>query len=294
MEPQLEPEQDIEGSDAAVASTALQRMHSDSLLDVEDAHRTPGPSLNPFLNRTPHPGAVDWIKMIVLLPLALVRVLLCVVFILLGAPFAYLALCGYDPGDDPAIPATLSCWRKVLFFPIRVSVRAVLFCLGFMWVVEKGDRAPATEAPLLLPNHLGAIEPLYLMCRHGVSHVAKAELIDTPILGALGKGVMQVFVRRLATEAPKAGTHSAREVRNVIEQRARKMGADNFPQLCLYPEATCTNGLSVISFKLGAFCKNPSILHHSTITLKTNPSLPSIAQFHMFFASQSREHPCSP
>ena len=253
-----QPGADMTAQQPADAQTGshLQRMHSDSLVNIEPAHRTAGPSVNPFMNRTPHPGAVDWIKMILLLPLAIVRAALCAVFVLLGAPFAYLALCGYDPGDDPALPTPLSCWRQALYFPIRVTIRAVLFCLGFMWITEKGERAPATEAPLLLPNHLGAFEPLYLASRYGVSHVAKAELIDTPIVGALAKGVLQVFVRRQADERPKPGTHSAREVRDVIEKRGRHMGAGNFPQLCLYPEATCTNGLSVISFKLGAFCKD--------------------------------------
>ena len=31
-------------------------------------------AFNPFLNRTPNPTVVDWLKMILLLPLALVRV----------------------------------------------------------------------------------------------------------------------------------------------------------------------------------------------------------------------------
>lgn len=237
------------------SSAELQRMQSESLVKVERAHTAPGAGDNPFTNQTPRPGCAEWAKMILLLPLAIVRVMLILVFLLLATPFACMALCGYDPGPDPALPNTLSCWRKALFFPIRLATRGVLLCLGFWWISEKGERVPATEAPLLLPNHLGVVEPLYLMCRYGVSHVAKAETIDTPLVGTLARGMLQVFVRRSADDAPRIGTHSAQEVRDVIEKRARNMGANNFPQLCLYPEATCTNGRSVIAFKLGAFCK---------------------------------------
>ena len=243
---------DVEGG----AGAALRRMHSDSLVKVDAVSQES--TFNPFVNQTPHPGAVEWIKMILLLPLAIVRVVLIVVLLLLCAPFAYLALCGYDPGEDARLPKTLSCWRKMLYFPIRIATRGVLLCLGFWWISEKGTRAPPTEAPLLLPNHLGAIEPLYLMCRYGVSHVAKADIINYPLVGPLAKGVQQVFVRRGADERPIPGTHSAKDVRDVIEARAKNMGKNNFPQLCLYPEATTTNGQSVIDFKLGAFCKTKS------------------------------------
>jgi len=210
---------------------------------------------HPFLNGTPKPGAVEWTKMVLLLPLAVARVALMLVMILLTAPFAYLALCGYDPGPDPLLPNPLSCWRKALFMPIRIATRGVLFCFGFMWISVKGTKAPATEAPLLVPNHLGAVEPLFLMCRYGVSHVAKADTINTPIMGALAKGALQIFVRRGADDAPTPGdgTVSAKDAAAAIAARAQNKGANGYPTLALYPEATTTNGKCLLNFKTGAF-----------------------------------------
>eukprot|EP01050_Picozoa_sp_SAG11_P001006 SAG11_NODE_40_length_21525_cov_16.276066_6_plen_480_part_00 len=181
--------------------------------------------------------------------------MLSIVIVLLTAPFAYLALCGYDPGPDPLLPVPLSCWRKALFLPIRLATRVTLFCLGFMWISVKGNKVPATEAPLLVPNHLGAIEPLYLMCRYGVSHVAKADTINTPIMGMLAKGMLQIFVRRSADDTPTQsdGTVSAKDAAAAIASRAQNMGAGGYPTLCLYPEATTTNGRCLINFKTGAF-----------------------------------------
>ena len=167
-------------------TSQLHRMRSASLLKVVEGAPRPqkgGAAFNPFVNGRQEPGVVDWIKMVVLLPLALVRLLLAALCILLGAPFAYLSLAGYDPGPDEALPAPLSCWRAALFFPMRVATRGVLFAMGFMYIRVKGHKVPATEAPLLLPNHVGQIEPLFLMSRFGVSHVAKAETKDLPLVG---------------------------------------------------------------------------------------------------------------
>ena len=90
-----------------------------------------------------------------MLPLALARVVLILVVVLvLIAPFGYLSICGYDPGPDKLVPAPLSCLRRALFLPVRLGSRAVLFCMGFHWVCIRGTKAPSTEAPILVPNHL--------------------------------------------------------------------------------------------------------------------------------------------
>ena len=172
------------------------------------------------------------------------------------------------PRPSRATSHGLSCWRRALYLPMRLAVRGVLFCLGFMWVSVKGDKAPSSEAPLLLPNHLGFVEPLYLMCRYGASHVAKAETKSIPVIGALSTAVQQVFVRRSSAAATAIpGTHTAREVRDVIGARGANMGANAYPTLCLYPEATTTNGQSLIHFKLGAFHPGvpvqPCVIRHS-------------------------------
>jgi lysophosphatidylcholine acyltransferase/lyso-PAF acetyltransferase len=105
------------------------------------------------------------------------------------------------------------------------------------------------------------------MCRYGVSHVAKAETKSYPLIGALSTAVQQVYVRRSSATQPIPGTHSASEVREVIEARCQNMGANGYRTLCLYPEATTTNGQSIIHFKLGAFHPGapvqPCIIRHS-------------------------------
>ena len=251
-----------------VVDTAPPRLvtrQSQSLLQVADvaaAEELP----HPFLNGTPRPQLLDWFKMILLLPLALVRVVLIIAMTLVAAPFAYLALWGYDPGPAPLLPNPLPCWRQALFLPIRLATRGMLFCLGFMWISVKGRKVPATEAPLLVPNHLGAAEPFYLMCRYGVSHVAKAETINTPVMGVLAKGMLQIFVRRSADDKPTPGTLAAKDTATAIEKRARNMGAGGYPTLALYPEATTTNGRCLLNFKTGAFrpgCPvQPCIIKH--------------------------------
>ena len=85
----------------------------------------------------------------------------------------------------------------------------------------RGKLAPTTEAPILVPNHLvrrtmsratdsvvtflsavclavfqSFVEPLFLMCYGGVSHVAKASTATVPVMGALAVAVQQLFVMR--------------------------------------------------------------------------------------------------
>ena len=264
-------------SPAMASDGGLVSRQSETLLRVASVKQQS--QINPFVNATPRPGIVEWTKMILLLPLALVRVVLALTLLLVGALFAYPSLWGYQPGPDANLPAPLSCWRKALFFPMRVATRGVLFCLGFMYIRVKGHKAPATEAPLLVPNHVGFVEPLFLMCRFGVSHVAKADTKKTPLMGALATAALQVFVRRAADDQPTPGdgTVSARDAAAAIAARANNMGANGYPTLCLYPEATTVNGKCLINFKTGAFrpgcpvqpciirlpCAPPSHPHHS-------------------------------
>ena len=118
---------------------------------------------NPFLNGTPKVGGmVGWFKIVLGLPIAVVRVALMVPLAAVCAPWGYLSLVGYKPGNNPSLPAPLRGWRAVLFFPCRLFARGVLFLLGFHWVKIKGQIAPAIQAPLLLPNHLGFVVSLPL------------------------------------------------------------------------------------------------------------------------------------
>jgi hypothetical protein len=124
---------------------------------------------NPFLNGTPKiKGMVGWFKLVLGLPIAVVRVALMVPLAAVCAPWGYLSLVGYKPGNNPSLPAPLRGWRAVLFFPCRLFARGVLFLLGFHWVKIKGQIAPATQAPLLLPNHLGFVVSLPLSTSHSL------------------------------------------------------------------------------------------------------------------------------
>jgi hypothetical protein len=115
--------------------------------------------VNPFINNTAGaPGALEWLKILLLLPLAIVRVLLILVFLAIGAPFAYISLAGYDPGPDSRLPKPLSCWRQALYLPMRLAVRGVLACLGFWWVNVKGTKAPATQVGRL-PSLSSPVSP---------------------------------------------------------------------------------------------------------------------------------------
>ena len=93
--------------------------------------------LNPFINSTPRPGFLEWLKIIFLFPtLGIVRLLFIIIILLLVAIWSIIFTAGAK--KEGPLPA----WRSL---PVRVVVsffaRAILFLLGFYWIPVTGKRA---------------------------------------------------------------------------------------------------------------------------------------------------------
>jgi hypothetical protein len=246
--PTLPMPADVGGTSGEDEDRQLGRQISESLPQLP-AQRSPdqytprtaeAALFNPFMNRTPTISSCGWFKMVVLLPLALLRLVLCAALVLLCAPFGYLSLVCYNPGPDISLPAPLSCVRAALFFPMRVCARGVLFFLGFHWVRVKGELAPASQAPLLLPNHVGFAETFWFFAMYGVSQVSKAATENTPLLGSLSRGALNIFVRRRESDPGGPTAMNTSQAKAAIEARARNMGANNYPHVCSCNHPSCS------------------------------------------------------
>jgi len=176
----------------------------------------------------------------------------------------------------------LSAWRRALRIPLRLLGRTLLFFLGYIYIEEEGRPAPTKEAPIVVSNHLGPVEPIVLAVMTGGMPVSKLENASLPLFGALAKAFLPIFVDR-------TNSNSRQLVKDEIEFRAKSVMIGDFrTPVFLFPEGTTTNGTSVITFKSGAF--NPRLpvqpvvveFPHSEGTffpswVAASPSLPELA-----------------
>ncbi|XP_026156365.1 lysophosphatidylcholine acyltransferase 1 isoform X2 [Mastacembelus armatus] len=123
-------------------------------------------------------------------------------------------------------------------------MRAMWFCGGFHWIKVKGERAAASEVPILTvaphSSYFDAIPVTMTMC----SIVTNLENRSIPVWGTLISYIRPVFVFR-------ADQDSRRKTVEEIKRRAQSGG--KWPQIMIFSEGTCTNRSGLILFKAGAF-----------------------------------------
>jgi lysophosphatidylcholine acyltransferase / lyso-PAF acetyltransferase len=156
--------------------------------------------------------------------------------------FGSLSTLGLTPktlGQGP-----LPMWRRALRAPMFWLMRFKLFLFGFHWLEIHGEPAPREEAPVLIANHTSMFDPLLMILQHGGTPVSRIENSRTPVIGSIITALQTIYVDRTGSKESRAG------VKELIQERAVN---DEMPRILIFPEATCTNGQAVISFKPGAF-----------------------------------------
>ncbi|KAG0574118.1 hypothetical protein KC19_VG235600 [Ceratodon purpureus] len=126
-------------------------------------------TFNPFLNDSQSVNgsvpAYEILKIVILLPVAVVRVLVFVVSLLLGYLFTKLALFRARNVLTRPFPQ----WRRWLMLPVRLFARVNLFACGFHYIHIKGRPASREEAPILAI----AVDRLSRESRHHASGAIK-------------------------------------------------------------------------------------------------------------------------
>lgn len=200
----------------------------------------PDVAFNPFLNHSvPIDAPWEIIRVIVMLPIILVR---GVVFLLLFCLAHVLASIGLIGAKD-VFTKPFPKWRRNLFWPLSWLVRALMFVLGYNYIKVKGKPVKRDIAPIMVCNHVSSIDPLYFVMAHLPMMVTAKENIRIPVAGVVMKALQCVFVDR-------ASPTSRKDAAAEIKRRAMN---NDWPHVVLFPEATTTNGRAIVSFKAGAF-----------------------------------------
>jgi len=122
----------------------------------------------------------------------------------------------------------------VLRLVVRALARLVLAIVG----VRHTTRGAFPDGPaLLVANHLGWLDIVVLVARADCAFVAKREVSQWPVIGAVGRRLGVVFVERRPSR-------DLRRAVSELEARLRE-GA----KVVLFPEGTTTDGRTVLPFK---------------------------------------------
>ncbi|KAA8515976.1 hypothetical protein F0562_019155 [Nyssa sinensis] len=196
-------------------------------------------TVDPFRNHTPRiEGVYEWLKILICLPIALIRLVLFGLCLLVGYVATKFALQGWKDKQNP-----MPKWRCRLMWVTRICTRCILFSFGYHWIKRRGRPAPREIAPIVVSNHISYIEPIFFFYELFPTIVASESHDSLPFVGTIIRAMQVIYVNRFS---PSSRKHAVSEIK-------RKASCDRFPRLLLFPEGTTTNGRVIISFQLGAF-----------------------------------------
>jgi len=204
-------------------------------------------AINPFQTKdrmTPQ----DWVELVLgvifLLPLRLLGIVIvtCVISLLLTLS----AL-----GKDISKPLPDHILKFQYFVGTKGSLLICYLC-GIYNIRIKGRKADPAECKMfVVAPHSTCLDAVVMGATVGAAGVAKDELAATPIIGAGMVAGQTLFVKRDGKDSRKA-------IADAIKERIKRKSPWN-RALLLFPEGTCTNRTSLISFRRGAFEPGASV-----------------------------------
>ncbi|CAL0308182.1 unnamed protein product [Lupinus luteus] len=196
-------------------------------------------TVDPFRNNTPRlEGVYEWVKVVVCLPLVVVRLVLFGLCLAVGYVATKIALGGWKDKRNP-----MPKWRVGVMWVTRMCARVILFAFGYQWIKRRGKPAPREIAPIIVSNHVSYIEPIFYFYELFATIVASESHDSLPFVGTIVRAMQVIYVDRSSPSSRK----------QVVQEIKRRASYDKFPRVLLFPEGTTTNGRNLISFQLGAF-----------------------------------------
>lgn len=221
---------------------------NDSLLQIrQEALQTPE-TLNPFLDTPVEKESVLYLifkYVIVGIFIVPFRAIICLPAIAALMLVFWVATLGLDLSD---LNSPLTGWRRFCIWPSSVLSRIIFFCWGFHYIRTRGEKIrDTTIAPIVVSNHVSFLDPMFMAQQYCPTVVSEAKNMNFPFIGSLMAATKAILIDR-------NDPNSRQNAKQAINNRAHAAYLNNlwFPVL-VYPEGACTNGTTLISFKMGAF-----------------------------------------
>ncbi|KAK9749305.1 hypothetical protein RND81_02G116600 [Saponaria officinalis] len=194
---------------------------------------------DPFRNHNPRiEGIYEWFKIVICVPIAVIRVVLFGLSLFVGYVATKIALHGWKDRLNP-----MPRWRCRLMWVTRLSARCILFSFGYHWIKRKGRPASRETAPIVVSNHVSYTDPIFFFYELFPSIVSSDSHDTIPFVGTIIRAMQVIYVNRFSPASRK----------NAIHEIKRKASCNRFPRVLLFPEGTTTNGRFLLSFQMGAF-----------------------------------------
>jgi len=147
--------------------------------------------------------------------------------------------------------------RSCVVLLLQITCRAILFVLGFWRITTSGERSDVPdEGCMLVANHAGGVDVLWMLYDYGTAFVAKAAMKKAPLFGDVAEQIGCIFVERTA----QGGSNTSEEILKYFEEKRSRASREEGKRLCIFPEGTSTNGNGVIEFHTGAFLPPVTVL----------------------------------
>lgn len=129
-------------------------------------------------------------------------------------------------------------------FPlVRLVSRGLYFFAGLQWLKVYGERDRNVKILTAAP-HSSFMDSIFIVYLDFISIIARAGSDQITLFGNLTKMCHPILVNREKQQ-------SRSDTVNMLIERAKS--SDDWPQICIFPEGTCTNRRALVQFKTGAF-----------------------------------------
>lgn len=199
----------------------------------------------PFMNRS---TTLPWHQralLVMLSPIALVRLVLLLLVLLASALVSSIALIGLSNAMRSDCQP-LASWRQAFLRLLPLLMRCKLLVLGFFpWLGLRVRRASTSKsaAAAVVANHTTFIDPVVIMSLQRVLPVSAAENARDPLIGSIIQALRTLLIRR--------GDSSHRS--QAAKQIAGAMADQSTPPVLIFPEGCASDGTALLRFRLGAF-----------------------------------------
>jgi lysophosphatidylcholine acyltransferase/lyso-PAF acetyltransferase len=225
----------------AAALHTKMREHVKSVKRTQSIKKPTTKQTNPFT----YPGNIfppwEFIKFIIgIFTIVPIKIIIMLLTIPIAWMFCKLSIsCGFDDSKP------MSKIRQKFLVPVGYLARFWLFLFGYYWVESTGTPCTSKEARVLVcAPHSTFVDTLFIIYTFGCpSAISKAENKDYPLAGVFFRAIQAIAVDRASREAKDAA----------LEQLKQRCSNPEERPLMVFPEGTCTNRSSLITFKRGAF-----------------------------------------
>ncbi|XP_035917964.1 lysophosphatidylcholine acyltransferase-like [Anopheles stephensi] len=217
--------------------------------------------VNPFVLKLdlddPWEKRKTYLMTLLVLPIRAVLMGLCLV---VAWAFASIGLYGLTEKERRSIP--ISGWRREMREMTALAMRLLYFFGSFHRIKVNGVCASPREAPIVVVGpHYSLFDSIVVAFCGPSTVVAKSKAADLPLIGKIIDITQPIYVCR---EDPNS-RHITRHL--IIE---RVISKEDWPQILIFPEGTCSNGQAVVQFKPGAF--GPGLPVQPVAIRYTNPT----------------------